>query len=60
MGVPMVMFLSWIFLRQRPSFLAFYAACFIVAGVVISSLPSLLGENTDTSVVTLWYVAGNG
>lgn len=60
MGVPMVMFLSWIFLRQRPSFLAFYAACFIVAGVVISSLPSLLGENTDTSVVTLWCVAGNG
>lgn len=51
----MVMFFSWIVLKQRPSFMAFYAACFIVAGVVISSLPSLLGSSSDAGFVSLWY-----
>lgn len=64
LGVPLVMLLSFVFLRRRPSSVAILGASLILAGTVISATRAnwhwlLLVENSATSdsggVVTFWY-----
>jgi drug/metabolite transporter (DMT)-like permease len=55
-GVPLVMFLSWVCLRKTPSLIAIGAAALIVAATLISSLPSMLHPEDD-GVVEYWYSA---
>lgn len=59
-GIPLVMLLTAVFLRKRPTKLAAVGAYFIFAGTVVALLPSLIpsyshGSGGGDAVQVFWY-----
>ena len=66
LGVPLVLILSWLFLRRHPSLVATIGAALIVAGTASSSLRSVWSSSSSSSsdappppVVTLWWAVAS-
>ena len=52
LGVPLVLILTWLFLRRRPSLVAAIGAALIVAGTASSSLRSVWASSSTAVTVT--------